>query len=75
MEEDNPIKATLEFKLPEAQTELELAIHAPRMWSVIWALDQEMRNHLKHDGIRTATELAEYVHSELAEVINLMEHY
>ena len=41
-------KATLEFNLPEEQDEFDLANNARKYHSVIWDLDQYLRNCVKY---------------------------
>jgi hypothetical protein len=42
-------KVTKEFKLPEEQTEFEISNNASGYLSVIWDLDQMLRNKIKHE--------------------------
>lgn len=42
------MKAILEFNLPEDKAQYELANKASNFHSVIWDLDQYLRNVLKH---------------------------
>jgi hypothetical protein len=41
-------KAILEFNLPEEQDEFELASNTGKYYSVLWDLDQYMRNKIKY---------------------------
>jgi hypothetical protein len=42
------MKATLEFNLPEDNTEYELANNANKMYSVLWEMEQWLRSNIKH---------------------------
>ena len=69
----SPVRARLEFDLPEAENEHLLAVHGGTFYSTLWDIDQEMRSHLKYDGTRTADELAEWVREACAEVFQKVE--
>jgi hypothetical protein len=43
-------KGILEFNLPEEHTEHEMACRAADMYRVLCDLDNELRNHLKHNS-------------------------
>jgi hypothetical protein len=45
-------KATLEFNLPEEQDEFETANNASKYYSVLWDLDQYLRNFVKYPSDR-----------------------
>ena len=42
------MKATLEFNLPEDNTEFEMAVNASKMYSVLWEMDQWLRQQYKY---------------------------
>ena len=42
------MKATLEFNLPEDNTEFETAVNASKMYSVLWEMDQWLRAQYKY---------------------------
>jgi coproporphyrinogen III oxidase len=42
------MKATLEFNLPEDNTEFELAVNGAKMHSVLWEMDQWLRQQYKY---------------------------
>jgi hypothetical protein len=42
------MKATLEFSLPEDHIEFELAVNGPKMHSVLWEMDQWLRQQYKY---------------------------
>lgn len=42
------MKATIEFSLPEEQTELELCMQAQRMRAILGELQGKLRNKLKY---------------------------
>lgn len=60
-------KATLEFSLPEERTEHLLAINGGKWFSVVWGLDQYLRNIIKHDLPQPS---AEQVRSHLRSVMD-----
>jgi hypothetical protein len=41
-------KATIEYNLPEEQDEFETANNASKYYSVLWELDQYLRNFVKY---------------------------
>jgi hypothetical protein len=41
-------KAILEFNLPEEQDEFETATNAGKYYSILWNLDQYLRNSIKY---------------------------
>jgi len=45
------MKATLEFDLPEEQSEFDLCCDATKLSIVISELNNELRNHLKYEEI------------------------
>ena len=66
-------KAILEFSLPEEDQEHELAINAGKYYSILWDLDQFLRNKVKyptqdHDPIETDT--YDKVRTELWNLLN-----
>jgi len=44
----NMPKAILEFNLPEEQDEFETATNAGKYYSILWNLDQYLRNSIKY---------------------------
>ena len=46
------MKGTLEFNLPEEQSEFDLANNASKYYSVLWDLDQYLRNFVKYPSDR-----------------------
>ena len=66
------MKAILEFNLPEEQSEYQTANQAGALHSILWDLDNELRNNLKHGHkFKTADDALEYVraflHAELGD--------
>jgi hypothetical protein len=54
------VKATLEFDLPEEREEFELASKGTDWMLVLWEIDQNLRNSLKHGHeYKTADEAME----------------
>jgi hypothetical protein len=43
------MKAILEFNLPEERGEYNLANHGSDLFCSLWDLDQELRDHIKHN--------------------------
>jgi hypothetical protein len=70
-EHDAPIKATLEFKLPEAHIELMLAANAGAVAGVVRDMDNQLRNLLKYGhAFKTADEALQSVRDFLTETID-----
>jgi len=42
------MKATLEFNLPDENSEYRTAFHAPGMFCVLWDFDQWLREQIKY---------------------------
>jgi aspartate aminotransferase-like enzyme len=49
------MKATIEFQLPEDRHEHLRAIYATEAWSVLYDIDNTLRNVLKHGDYRYKT--------------------
>jgi hypothetical protein len=45
------MKATLEFQLPEDQTEFDFAIQGSNMYSALWDISQELRTLYKYEEL------------------------
>jgi hypothetical protein len=45
-------KATIQYNLPEEQSEFDLANNASKYYSVLWDLDQYLRNFVKYPSDR-----------------------
>jgi len=65
--------ATLVYNLPEEQEDFELANHASKYYSVIWDLDQFMRNQTKYADEHTPELFIEAVQLVRDELWKLME--
>ena len=66
-------KATLEYNLPEEQDEFELAANAGKYYSVLWDIDQYMRNKVKYasdDTPELYREAIQMVRDELWKLLN-----
>jgi len=68
------MRATLEFNLPDDQIEFEYATNGSKWASLVWELDQYLRNKTKHapddypEQVYNALfELREYLHIQLGE--------
>jgi hypothetical protein len=53
-----PMKATIEFNLPEDKYEWENAIRADAMYLALWDLSQELRSMWKYQQYKTEEEYA-----------------
>lgn len=68
------MKAILEFNLPDDQIEFDYATNGSKWASLVWDLDQHLRNTTKHtpddfpqEKYDALIELREYLHNELRE--------
>jgi hypothetical protein len=62
------MKAILEFDLPEDQQEFQLANEAADWHSVVWEVDQMLRQHLKYGHeLKSADEALEQIRKFLYE--------
>lgn len=67
------MKAILEFNLPEEQSEFDLANNASKYYSVLWDLDQYLRNFVKYPSDREdpiLTDTMAKVRDELWKLMN-----
>jgi hypothetical protein len=67
------MKGTLEFNLPEEQSEFDLANNASKYYSVLWDLDQYLRNFVKYPSDREdpiLTDTMAKVRDELWKLMN-----
>ena len=67
------MKAILEFNLPDDQDEHELAINARKYYSVLWELDQYLRNKTKYASDDVSSEDIEAIQMVRDELWKLME--
>jgi hypothetical protein len=44
------MKAILEFSLPEEEDEHSLAVNARKYYTVLWDIDQQLRNKIKYSN-------------------------
>lgn len=65
------MKAILEFNLPEDEDSHKMAIKAPDMHSVLYGIDQWLREKLKygHSDIKDADDALEKVREELHDLL------
>ncbi len=68
------MRATLEFNLPDDQIEFEYATNGSKWASLVWELDQHLRNKTKYasddlpeEAFNALVELREYLHIQLGE--------
>lgn len=67
------MKGILEFNLPEEQSEFDLANNASKYYSVLWDLDQYLRNFVKYPSDREdpiLTDTMAKVRDELWKLMN-----
>lgn len=43
------MKAILKFKLPDDQSEYDMAVNAPKMYNALWQIKQLLRSKLKYN--------------------------
>ena len=68
-----PMKATLEFNLPEDQNEFEYATKGSEMFVILWELKEEYRKLMKyHNLTETEYKLIEDLNDKLCEDL---QHY
>jgi hypothetical protein len=64
------MKATLEFNLPEDQTEFEIATNANKYYSALFNFQQYLRNKLKHEKLTPEQEsVVEAIQSDFLEML------
>jgi hypothetical protein len=66
-------EAILKYNLPEEQDDFELAVNAGKYYSVLWDLDQYLRNFVKYPSDREdpiLTDTMAKVRDELWKLIN-----
>jgi hypothetical protein len=66
-------KATIQYNLPEEQSEFDLANNASKYYSVLWDLDQYLRNFVKYPSDREdpiLTDTMAKVRGELWKLMN-----
>jgi hypothetical protein len=68
------MKAILEFDLPEEQDDHKLAVNAGKYYSVLWELDQYMRNQIKYATADTPELYSEAIQMVRDELWNLLNH-
>ena len=64
------MKITLEFS-PEEHAEANRAIHAGAAWSLLWEMDHELRNLLKHgaEKFNKPEDLAAHLREQIRDVL------
>lgn len=67
------MRARLDFNLPEEQTDFNLAVKAPNLYSVLWELDSYLRAKTKYAQeedndieIQTYDKVRTWLHNELS---------
>ena len=68
-------KATLEYNLPEEQDEFELAANAGKYYSVLWDLDQYLRNKVKYAAEDVPEEYTNAMDETRTKLMKLLEAY
>lgn len=69
LKDDRPVTVTMTFHRPENDQELMEAINAPKFNSVLWHLDQWLRNHIKHGDDEKKAEHYQEVRTRLWECL------
>ena len=65
------MKATLEFNLPDDQTEYEVAIQAPRVQSFLFEFSQQLRTWYKyHHDFKNADDALNKIRDEFYRLLN-----
>lgn len=68
-------KATLTYNLPEEHDEFDLASNAGKYYSVLWDLDQYLRNFVKYPSDREDPILTDTMAKVRAELWRLMNEH
>ena len=68
-------KVTIEYNLPEEQDEFEIANNASKYYSVIWDLDQYLRNFVKYPSDKEDPILTDTMAKVRDELWRLMKEY
>jgi hypothetical protein len=65
------MKATLEFNLPEDQSDFDLAVNGTKAQAALWEMDQYLRNELKYSDDRSSEDLKllQEVRDQLREIM------
>ena len=66
------MKLTLEFPLPQEQAEADLAFNAGKWYSLLWDVDNKIRNALKYGHKYKSADdalkkIREFIYQEMAE--------
>lgn len=68
------MKTTLEFNCPEDNAEMLRAVHASDAWYLLFELDRELRNIVKHGtSHKTPESLASEIRETIREVLQKVE--
>ena len=68
-------KVTVEYNLPEEQDEFDTANNAEKYYSVLWDLDQYLRNFVKYPSDREDPILTDTMAKVRGELWRLMNDY
>jgi hypothetical protein len=68
-------EAILKFNLPEEQSEFDITSNAGKYYSVLWDLDQYLRNFVKYPSDREDPILTDTIAKVRDELHNLMKSY
>jgi hypothetical protein len=68
-------KATIQYNLPEEQSEFDLANNASKYYSVLWDLDQYLRNFVKYPSDREDPILTDTMAKVRGELWRLMNEH
>ena len=69
------MKATLQFNLPEEQTEFIRASRADIAWGKLHDIDMQLSNWMKYGGheFKSVEELSDYIRKEINEALGVVE--
>jgi len=68
------MKATLEFNLPEEQTEFIRASRADIAWAKLHDIDMQLRNWIKHGhDFKSIEDLAQHIRTEINEALGVID--
>lgn len=70
----HPMKATIDFSLPEETYEHLQAIHAHEAWAALSNLDYKLRSIIKHGhNYKSVEELAHEIREEISQTLSMVD--
>jgi predicted nucleotidyltransferase len=65
------MKATLEFNLPDDQTEFDFAVQGSNMYSALWEISQELRTLWKYEELKEEEwDMVERIRNKFYEILD-----